>query len=206
VNPAEFAARFAVSRETQDRLEAFAALLLRWNARINLIGRSTESQLWTRHMADSAQLWALRPKILTHWVDMGAGAGFPGLVIAALAQADAPDLRVTLVESDVRKCAFLAEAARAMDIHPVIRAERIEATPPLQADVLSARALAPLEILVEYVTKHRRPDGIGLFPKGEAVHKEMEAAAKRWRFEYRIHPSVTESQGAIVEVGAVSSV
>lgn len=157
-------------------------------------------------MADSAQLWALRPTTLGHWVDMGAGAGFPGLVIAALAQADAPDLRVTLVESDVRKCAFLAEAARVMDIHPVIRAERIEAILPLQADVLSARALAPLETLVEYVTKHRRPDGIGLFPKGEAVHKEIEAAAKRWRFEYRIHPSVTESQGAIVEVGAVSSV
>lgn len=157
-------------------------------------------------MADSAQLWALRPRSVTHWVDMGAGAGFPGLVIAALARVEAPDLRVTLVESDVRKCAFLAEAARVMDIHPFIRAERIEAIPPLQADVLSARALAPLETLVEYLTKHRRPDGIGLFPKGEAVHKEIEAAAKRWRFEYRILPSVTESQGAIVEVGAVSSV
>lgn len=157
-------------------------------------------------MADSAQLWALRPKNVMHWVDVGAGAGFPGLVIATLARADMPDVKVTLVESDARKCAFLAEAARAMDIQPLIRAERIESIPPLEADVISARALAPLEILVEYVTKHRRPDGIGLFPKGEAVHKEIEAAARRWRFEYRIHPSVTESQGAIVEVGAVSSV
>lgn len=206
MSPEEFAARFAVSRETQVKLDAFAAILLRWNARINLIGRSTESQLWIRHMADSAQLWALRPKSVTHWVDMGAGAGFPGLVIAAFAQSEAPDVRITLVESDARKCAFLAEAARAMDVQPFIRAERIEAIPPLKADVLSARALAPLESLLEYVTKHRRPDGIGLFPKGEAVHKEIEAAAGRWRFEYRIHPSVTESQGAIVEVGAVSSV
>lgn len=111
-----------------------------------------------------------------------------------------------LVESDARKCAFLYEAVRMMGIKPVIYQERIETVIPLQADVLSARALAPLETLLGYVTKHRRHDGIGLFPKGETVHKEIEAAAKRWRFEHRVHSSITESLGVIVEVGAVSSV
>lgn len=206
MSPAEFATYFAVSRETLVRLEAYASLLLRWNARINLVGRSTEADLWTRHMGDSAQLWALRPENLTHWADLGAGAGFPGLVIAALAAVDLPQLNVTLVESDLRKCAFLAEASRAMGVAPTIRAERIEAIEPLEADVLSARALAPLENLLEYTTIHRRYAGIGLFPKGESVHKEIEAAARRWRFEHRIHPSVTGSLGAIVEIGVVSSV
>ena len=93
-----------------------------------------------------------------------------------------------------------------MGIKPVIYQERIETVIPLQADVLSARALAPLETLLGYVTKHRRHDGIGLFPKGETVHKEIEAAAKRWRFEHRVHSSITESLGVIVKVGAVSSV
>lgn len=206
MTPDQFAERLGVSRETLDRLEAFAALLLRWNAQINLVGRSTEPQLWTRHMADSSQLWALRPEGIRVWADLGAGAGFPGLVIAALAAKEAPDLTVVLVESDARKCAFLFEAARVMGIKPIIHQERIETVTPLQADVLSARALAPLETLLGYVTKHRRDDGIGLFPKGETVHKEIEAAAKRWRFEHRVHSSITESLGAIVEVGAVSSV
>jgi 16S rRNA (guanine527-N7)-methyltransferase len=206
VTPAAFAESFAVSRETLIRLEAYASLLLRWNARINLVGRSTEADLWTRHMGDSAQLWTLRPESLTHWADLGSGAGFPGLVIAALAAADRPNLKVTLVESDARKCAFLAEASRAMGIAPTILAERIEAVAPLQADVLSARALAPLVTLLGYVILHRRDGGIALFPKGESVHKEIEAAARRWRFEHRIHPSVTGSLGAIVEIGVVSSV
>lgn len=202
----DFADRFGVSRETRKGLEAYVALLLRWNARINLIGRSTEAEVWTRHLADSAQLWPLRPRGARLWADLGSGAGFPGLVIAAVAREQQPDLQVTLVESDSRKCAFLLEAARALEVKPTILTERIEALAPLGADVLSARALAPLDILLEFSAKHRRSDGIALFPKGEAVHKELEAAAKRWRFEYRIHPSATDSRAAIVEVGALSSV
>lgn len=203
---AGFAAEFSVSRETQDRLETFAALLLRWNARINLVGRSTEADLWTRHITDSAQLWRLHAPIAGLWTDLGSGAGFPGLVIAALAAESAPDLRVILVESDARKCAFLIEAARAMGLSPIIRTDRIETMPPLQADILSARALAPLETLLEFAAKHRRSDGIALFPKGETVHKEIEAAAQKWRFEHRIHASVTDPRAAIVEVGALSRV
>lgn len=202
----EFFASFAVSRETLDRLETYATLLLRWNARINLVGRSTEADVWTRHIADSAQLWRLQSPSTGLWADLGSGAGFPGMVIAALAAESAPDLRITLVESDARKCAFLMEAARAMGLTPAIRTERIEAMAPLHADILSARALAPLETLLEFTVQHRRTGGIGLFPKGETVHKEIKAAAQRWRFEHRIHASVTDPRAAIVEVGALSRV
>lgn len=200
-----FGERFGVSRETSERLEAYATLLARWNARINLIGRSTADQLWTRHIADSAQLWRLAPEAAT-WADLGAGAGFPGLVIAAIAHDARPTLAVTLVESDTRKCAFLVEAARVMEVKVKVCPERIEALPPLGADVVSARALAPLETLLSYAVRHRSAAGIGLFPKGETVHKEIEAAARKWRFEHKVHPSVTDSQAAIVEVGAISSV
>jgi 16S rRNA (guanine527-N7)-methyltransferase len=205
-SPQGFAAHFNVSRETIARLEALSAIALKWNKRINLIGRDTEATLWQRHMADSAQLWALRPTMAGSWVDLGSGAGFPALVLAAFAADIAPAWRFTLVESDVRKAAFLAEASRAMDLAPTILDRRIETLAPLCADVLSARALAPLDRLLAHAEKHLAPHGIGLFPKGETVHKEIAAAAAKWRFDRRIHLSVTEPGAAIVEVGAVSSV
>jgi 16S rRNA (guanine527-N7)-methyltransferase len=194
-----------VSRETSERLAALRDLVLKWNRRINLVAHGSEADLWVRHIVDSAQLWPLRQPAARTWVDLGSGAGFPGLVVAALAATDAPDLRMTLVESDGRKAAFLGEAARVLGLVVTVRAERIEALPPLRADVVSARALAPLSRLLGHLAKHRAPDGIGLFPKGETVHKEIEDAAARWRFQHRIHRSVTSSGAAIVEVGAVSS-
>lgn len=196
----------SVSRETLDCLDAFVSILLRWNKRINLIGRSTEAGVWTRHVADSAQLWSFAAPSSGLWVDLGSGAGFPGLVLAAVAREHAPNLRFVLVESDARKAAFLHEGARVMGLSPTVISERIEAIEPLEADVVSARALAPLVALLGFTVKHRRTSGIGLFPKGEAVHKEIAAAAHHWRFEHRVHASVTDSRAAIVEVGAISSV
>jgi 16S rRNA (guanine527-N7)-methyltransferase len=188
-----FAALFDVSRETVLRLEALGEIALKWNKRINLIGRDTESTIWQRHMADSAQLWALRPAVPGSWVDLGSGAGFPALVLAAIAADTAPAWRFTMVESDARKAAFLAEASRAMALAPTILDRRIE-------------TLAPLDRLLTHAQKHLAPHGIGLFPKGATVHKELAAAAAKWRFDRRIHLSVTEPGAAIVEVGAVSSV
>jgi 16S rRNA (guanine527-N7)-methyltransferase len=201
---AGFAARFDVSRETLDRLATLHDLVLRWNSRINLIGRASESEVWSRHIADSAQLWPLRPHGLRHWLDLGSGAGFPGLVVAAFGAALPSPPRVTLVESDGRKAVFLAEAARAMGVAVDLRHARIETLPPQAADVVSARALAPLDRLLGHLEKHRAPAGIGLFPKGATVHKEIEDAARAWRFEHRIHRSVTDPRAAVVEVGALS--
>ncbi len=205
-SPETFRARFDVSRETISRLTALHDITLRWTRRINLVSRDSAGALWGRHIVDSAQLWVLRPPAARTWADIGSGAGFPGLVIAAMAADAAPELKITLVESDARKAVFLAEAARAMGVSVQIDDRRIEALAPLNTDVLSARALAPLDHLLEYAEKHLAPAGMGLFPKGATVHKEIETAALSWRFDCRVHASMTQPGAAIVEIGAVSRV
>lgn len=204
--PAAFAAAFDVSRETFARFEAYAALLEQWNPRINLVSRSTLPQVWGRHFADSAQLWAFRRPSDRTWLDLGSGAGFPGLVVALLARERAPDLRVDLVESDQRKATFLRTVARACDLTVGVHDVRIEALPPQGADVLSARALAPLDVLLGYAEKHRRPAGICLFPKGATMHKEVEATERSWRFDHNTHPSRTDPEAGILEIGAMRRV
>ncbi|TPE52554.1 16S rRNA (guanine(527)-N(7))-methyltransferase RsmG [Amaricoccus solimangrovi] len=195
-----------VSRETQERLERYAELLTKWTARINLVSKASLSDLWTRHIADSAQLWTLAPADPAVWCDIGSGGGFPGLVIGILARERQPDLDLHLVESDTRKCAFLSTVIRECGLRAVVHAERIEEAMPPAADVLSARALAPLPALLAFAEKLRRPEGICLFPKGEQVHKELEDAACAWQFEYHIHPSRTDEKAAIVEIGAFARV
>jgi 16S rRNA (guanine527-N7)-methyltransferase len=203
---AEFAAAFGVPRETMARFEAHRALLEQWNRRINLVSAASLADVWRRHVADSAQLWALCPESAGTWLDLGSGAGFPGLVIAALAADARPGLRVSLVESDQRKAAFLEAAARAAGLAVTVLTARAAALPPQRADVVSARALAPLAELLALAEKHRKPSGICLFPKGEAVHKEVADARARWHFDLRIHPSRTDSRAAIVEIGAMRRV
>lgn len=203
--PAAFQAAFNVSRETVQRLEIYLDLLRRWNPRINLVSPRTLDQAWHRHMADSAQLWPLSPRT-GPWLDLGSGAGFPGLVIAILAADQTPGLGVTLVESDQRKAAFLSTVARATGVTATILDARIEAIPPQSAVVITARALAPLDSLLGMVEKHRQPTGVALFPKGETVHTEIASAEQHWRFAHRIHPSLTENRAAIVEIGAINRV
>lgn len=202
---AAFGAAFDVSRETVERLQAYLALLRRWNARINLVSPRSLDQAWTRHFADSAQLWALSPRA-GPWLDLGSGAGFPGLVIAAMAAEKAPGMATTLIESDQRKAAFLAAAARTLGLAVTVVDARIEEVPAQNAAVVSARALAPLDSLLAMVEKHRLPSGVALFLKGETVHSEVASAGRHWRFTPRIHPSLTEPRAAIVEIGAIERV
>jgi len=197
--------RFDVSRETMARLDIHATLLAKWNPRINLVSRDSLDELWHRHIADSAQLWPMCPRGARLWLDLGSGAGFPGLVIAAFA-AEAPGLTVRLVESDARKSAFLASVIREADLRAEVITARIENLPPQSADIVSARALAPLKSLLAMTENHRRPDGIGLFPKGRTVHKEVEEAARTWRFAPVVHPSLTDPAAGIVEIGVLDRV
>ena len=165
---------FGVSRETLARLDTLVAGLERWSRAINLVSRGTLKDVWHRHIADSAQLLPLAPPGARRWADFGSGAGFPGLVVAALAADRHPDLGVTLVESDTRKCAFLAEMARAMGLSVTVRAMRIEALPTDERfDVISARALAPLATLLAAAKPHLAPGGRLIFPKGADVESEL---------------------------------
>jgi 16S rRNA (guanine527-N7)-methyltransferase len=193
-------ARFAIAPDTAMRLDALAAVLARWQRAINLVAPASLPRIWTRHIADSLQLWALAPQASGSWIDLGSGAGFPGLVIAAMAAEQRPALSVALVESDSRKCAFLAEAARAMGLTPDIQRRRIETDPPCRYDVVSARALAPLERLCGFAATHLAEGGVALFPKGAEVERELTAAARAWHYRATRTASLTDPAGVVLTV------
>lgn len=192
-----------VSRETSERLANYSEMLLKWNRKINLVSKKTSSDLWERHIDDSLQVWDYRPRAIKTWADLGTGAGLPGIVLAIAAKEQEPDLKLVLVEADSRKCAFLHIVATKLDLNVDVLNERIEKLAPLNADVVSARALAGLPKLLEMAKKHLKSGGICLFPKGETVHKEIEAARKFWTFDCISHPSQTRPASAILEIGAI---
>lgn len=198
--------RLGVSRETVDRLHALEALLKKWNPAINLVAKSTVADAWDRHILDSAQLYALAPGRVGHWADLGSGGGFPGLVIASLAHELDPDRRITLVESDQRKSTFLREAARQLGLTVTVLADRIESVPSLGADVLSARALAPLPALCGFALRHLSDGGVALFPKGATHQQELAEASRNWQFDVTIHPSETDPASVVLELKAISHV
>lgn len=161
-----------VSHETLRRLDAYVALLGKWRKTVNLLSESSFQEIWTRHIADSAQLLALAPDARI-WIDMGAGAGFPGLVIA-MHLAEQTGARVHLVESDQRKCAFLREAARETGAPAVVHSVRIEDAPSQITDIVdavTARALAPLPRLVAFAKIWLDNGAIGVFPQGKAAER-----------------------------------
>ncbi len=188
-----------VSRETLDRLDRFVAVLLTWQRRINLIALSTEPEIWTRHIADSLQLLALAPQAQC-WVDLGSGGGFPGLVIAC-ALAERAGAQVHLVEANAKKAAFLREAARVTGAPALVHGERIEAflrKPPAAAEVVTARALAPLAELLDYAFPLLKSGARGLFPKGQDVESELTEAAKYWKIQASLALSRTDPKARIV--------
>lgn len=189
-----------VSRETFDALKAYEALVQRWNPAINLVSKSSLEDLWERHVADSAQVFRQCPQDAMTWADFGSGGGFPGLVVAILAKELKPELRVTLVESDLRKATFLRQAAKALALSVDVLSERIESLRPLAADVLSARALAPLSALLGYSAKHLSQSGTAIFPKGAQFQVELAEARKDWRFDIDIKQSLSEAEAAILVI------
>jgi 16S rRNA (guanine527-N7)-methyltransferase len=188
-----------VSRETRDQLEALVNTLGRWQKAINLVSRSTLEDVWTRHVLDSAQLKPLIPEDARSVTDLGSGGGFPGLVVAALR----PDLEVTLIESDARKAAFLGEAARRMGLpkQPKIVVGRVEAVAPAPADVVTARAVAPLGQLLAWADRHRTDTAICLFHKGKGWQAELTEAMKDWDIAHQAFNSVTDLDAVILRIG-----
>jgi 16S rRNA (guanine527-N7)-methyltransferase len=204
--PEDTRAALNVSRETFGRLQTLADLLVKWNPRINLVSKTTLTDLWQRHIQDSVQILRCAPENVAHWVDIGSGGGFPGLVIALMAsEAEAPN-RVTLIESDQRKCAFLRTVLRETGVKATVLTERIEKAPPQDADVLSARALADLPLLLSFAERHLRADGVAVFPKGASWEKELKSAQELWSFDCEVVKSVTDSQAVILKVGELNRV
>jgi 16S rRNA (guanine527-N7)-methyltransferase len=188
-----------VSRETLDRLDRFVGVLLEWQQRMNLIASSTEPKLWTRHIADSLQLLALAPQARI-WVDLGTGAGFPGVVLAC-ALADVAGAQVHLVERSTKKAAFLREAVHATgapaEVHAVRLVDFVESL-AVPVDVVTARALAPLAALLAGTYPLLKTGTLGLFPKGQDVDAELTEAAKCWSIQSSLAPSLTDPRAKIV--------
>ena len=191
----------SVSRETWPRLDRLVERLLQWQQHTNLIADSTVPHIWTRHIADSLQLFDLAPNAKT-WIDLGAGAGFPGLAIACVL-ADTPGAKVHLVESKQKKSNFLRECVAALDLPAIVHAQRIEdftRSNKLRFEVVTARAVAPLEKLLGYANPLLKTGAVGLFPKGQDVEAELTAASKSWKIDADLIPSKTDPHGRIVLV------
>lgn len=194
-------ALFPVPPETEQRLAIYAELLAKWQKTINLVAASTLPNLWMRHFADSLQVQAAAPTARV-WVDLGSGAGFPGLVTAIRLAGD-PRAKVHLIESDQRKCAFLREVSRETEAPVVIHPGRIEEVvaeidAPIEA--VSARALAPLPKLLHYAGAFLEQGAIGVFLKGQDVALELTEDAISSRYRITLRDSVTSPSGRLVIV------
>ena len=190
-----------VSRETVARLDTFVALLLRWQTIKNLVAPSTLSTVWTRHILDSAQIFPLFPDARV-WIDMGSGAGFPGIVIAILS-ASVPGAHIHLIESNGRKASFLREVARELVLPVTVHNERVEtarAHLPDICDCVTARALAPLTDLLTLQHHHLKIHSPSAFLKGQDIEEELTLAAKYWNIDLELVPSITNPDGQIVLV------
>ncbi len=192
---AQFAARFDVSRETLALFGSYAALLIDWQGRMNLVGPSTLPNIWDRHFTDSAQLLPIAGTGRS-WLDVGAGAGFPGLVIALLD----PMARLTLVESIAKKCRFLDEVVDKCGLgdRVVVENRRIETLPRQKFDIVTARALAGLNQLFDWGLAYAGSGTHWILPKGMRVHDELDLAARVFQFDHHLVPSLTDADARIV--------
>ncbi|MBR2574077.1 MAG: 16S rRNA (guanine(527)-N(7))-methyltransferase RsmG [Loktanella sp.] len=187
-----------VSRETMADLQGFVALVLKWTPKINLISASSESMIWDRHIVDSVQIYRYAPDDVRLWLDIGSGGGFPGIVAAILGKARHPDAQFILIESDQRKVVFLRTAIRDLGLAASVHADRIEDVPPIGADVVSARALGSLPVLLPLVARHMNPAGVAILHKGRQASSEIDEARQNWRFELEEKPSLTDPDARLL--------
>jgi 16S rRNA (guanine527-N7)-methyltransferase len=197
--PAEFAAAANVSRETLARLTTYVRMLETWNAKHNLVSETSIRDVWRRHFWDSAQLIEFIPPGVRSFVDLGSGAGFPGLVLAELLREKR--VRAVLFEATAKKASFLRAVAIEMELSIEIRPERIENAKPETFDVLTARACAPLDRLLGYAYRFWGPATVGLFLKGQNIEAELTKARKSWNMKFDCYPSLSDPTGVILVVG-----
>ena len=188
-----------VSRETLERLQTYLDLLVRWQARINLVGPSTLADPWRRHILDCGQLWHHWPEGAVTLVDLGSGAGLPGLVLAIVGRR-----RVHLVESDLRKAAFLREAARTCGVEATVHAMRSEQVQPLGADVVTARAMAPLPRLLHLAERHVQPRTTCMFLKGRNVESELTRCRRVWTMQVAMAASLSDAEGRVLILSEIA--
>jgi len=195
--PEEFAEKTGVSRETLSRLKAYADILTDWNGRHNLVSASTVGDAWQRHFWDSAQLVPLIPPSAKTLADLGSGAGFPGLVLAEMLRGR---VVVSLYEATGKKAAFLTAAAERMQLPVTIHNQRMEDAPARAYDVVTARACAPLPVLLKYAQRFTGPNSVCLLLKGQNVGSELTEAHKSWKMKARQIPSLTDPSGTVLEL------
>ena len=195
-----------VSRETFLRLKEYEKLLFKWNAKINLVSRSTLDNFWNRHVLDSAQFLSSVGEKAGKWVDLGSGGGLPGLVVAILSDEIEPVNKLFLVEADVRKAVFLKTVCRELGLKVEVYNNRIEELPPMSANIVSARALAPLKTLCLYAKNNLEKDGEAVFAKGENWKAELVEAQKKWIFSYEAVKSTLHEGSVVLVLRGIKSV
>jgi len=187
-----------VSRETLDALKCFEDLVVLWNPAINLISNSSVSDLWSRHIVDSAQLFLFTLPDEGLWLDVGSGGGFPGIVVSIIAKELAPSLRVVLVESDKRKCVFLRTVIRELGLSVKVINDRIENVKLDDVVYLSARALRNLNSLLFIVENNVSRETVCVFPKGRSYKKELVESQKNWKFDFNLIDSNTSEDSKVI--------
>jgi 16S rRNA (guanine527-N7)-methyltransferase len=197
--PEGFARDYPVSRETLARLKTYAGMLEDWGTRHNLVSPGSMADLWRRHFADSAQLAALVPEGACSLVDLGSGAGFPGLVLAELLR-HRPGVRLVLYEATAKKCRFLEAVVARLALSVEVRSARIEEAEPEAFDVITARACAPVPRLLAYAQRFWGSSTVALLLKGQNLEDELTEAHKSWRMNFRRHMSRSDPSGVILEI------
>ena len=196
----EFVKSLNVSRETLNGFYEYETLLSKWNEKINLVSKNTLVDIWERHFLDSGQIIKHVEASGKRWVDVGSGAGFPGLVVALLLRDRKIDCDLVLVEKNPKKGFFLSEVIRKLKLSVEVVNDNIDTLEPLKADILTARAFSELNKLIEIAFRHRKKEGICLFLKGENYRIELDKTLNYWFFDYDIVDSLSSSSGKIIRV------
>ena len=196
----------ALTSLAQEMIGSYVLLLRKWNSVINLVGASTDQDIWERHVNDSVQVFHVKKNWSGVYLDIGSGGGLPGIPCAILCKANNCDVSTVLIESDARKCAFLRTVSHQLDLNVTVLNQRIEQAQPVNADIVTARALSKLETLLDFTNYHRTRDGISIFPKGESWYEEVTEAKKKYQFDLKTHDSITRPGAKILEVGRIERV